>query len=113
MGSAELIANEYKLMEKDFTVYVFDRRSDLPPVYSVREMARDTAEAIMQLSLKDIYLYGASQGGMIAQCIAIDHPEVVEKLILAVTAPSANAVAANKATSVKATNKRFIISKTS
>ena len=35
---------------------------------------------------------GVSQGGMIAQCIALNHPEVVEKLVLAVTAPSVNNV---------------------
>ena len=86
MGSAELIASEYKLMDKDFTVYVFDRRSNLPPTYSVREMAGDTAEAIEQLSLKDINLYGASQGGMMAMVIAAEHPELVKKAVLGSTA---------------------------
>lgn len=32
---------------------------------------------------------------MIAQCIAIRHPEVVERLVLAVTTPYANAVVTN------------------
>ena len=30
MGSAELIAEAYKLFADDFTVYVFDRRKNLP-----------------------------------------------------------------------------------
>jgi pimeloyl-ACP methyl ester carboxylesterase len=38
---------------------------------------------------------GVSQGGMVAQYLAAEHPEKVEKLILVVTAPYANDVAKN------------------
>lgn len=82
MGSADAVRAEYALMEKDFTVYVFDRRAEIPSSYSVREMAEDTAEAFKTLDLHDIYLFGASQGGMIAMQIAIEHPELVSKLAL-------------------------------
>ena len=77
MHAAEAIRNEYEVMEKDFTVYVFDRREDLPSCYPISEMARDTAEAIQNLGLQEICLFGASQGGMIAQEIAIGYPEMV------------------------------------
>ena len=40
----------------------------------------------MQLSLKDIYLYGASQGGMMAMVIAAEHPKLVKKAVLGSTA---------------------------
>lgn len=85
MGSAEAIADDYKLLQEDFTIYVFDRREDFPPVYPVYEMARDTAEAIKALGLKDVCIFGASQGGMIGLTIAIEYPELVKKLAVGST----------------------------
>lgn len=85
MESAEAVANEYDIMTDDFTVYVFDRRSALPSEYSVYDMARDTAEAIQWLGLHDVYLFGASQGGMMAMEIAIGYPALVAKLALGST----------------------------
>ena len=55
-------------------------------------MAADQAEALHILGLDRIGVLGVSEGGMIAQYLAIDHPELVEKLVLAVTAPRANDV---------------------
>ena len=88
MGSAQAIAESYKLLTEDFTVYVFDRRKEIPASYSIDDMARDTAEAFRLLGLKDVCLFGASQGGMIAMKIAFNHPELVERLILGSTAAS-------------------------
>lgn len=85
MGFAESVADEYDVMTNDFTVYVFDRRAALPPAYSVREMARDTAEAFMALGLRDIDLFGASQGGMIAMQIAVEYPALIHRLALGST----------------------------
>ena len=87
MGSEEAVKAAYDCFADDYTVYLFDRRADLPPVYTVRDMARDTAEAIRTLGLRDICLFGASQGGMIAQVIAIEHPELVRKMVLGSTSP--------------------------
>ena len=80
MGLASSIRRDYEVMEKDFTVFVFDRRENLPESYSVADMAEDTFKAIKALDLHDIYLFGASQGGMIAMKIAMDHPELVKRL---------------------------------
>jgi len=80
--SAELVAQAYQSFARDYTVYVFDRRKDLPPSYSIGEMAKDTVIAMHTLGLTDIYLFGASQGGMIAQVIAIRFPGLVHKLVL-------------------------------
>lgn len=86
MLSAQAVVKEYEVMQTDFTVYVFDRRAELPPVYSVADMARDTAAAMTALGLRDVCLFGASQGGMIAMMIALEHPELVSKLALGSTA---------------------------
>ena len=82
MGAADAVAAAYASLTESFTIYLFDRRSDMPPSYTVREMARDTAAAFEALGLKDVCLFGASQGGMIAQVIAIEHPELVRKMML-------------------------------
>ena len=42
----------------------------MPLPYPVRDMARDTAESFRVLGLKDVCLFGASQGGMIAIVLA-------------------------------------------
>ena len=85
MNYAEAITESYKLLTDDFTVYVLDCRKDMPDSYSVDDMARDTAEAIKALKLDRVSIFGASQGGMIAMKIAVDHPELVEGLILGST----------------------------
>lgn len=80
VGSAGQIAEAYGFMADEFTVYLFDRRLDPPPVYTVRDMAEDTVQAIRAVGINDLCLFGASQGGMIALQIAIDHPDLVRKI---------------------------------
>ena len=88
MSQAEAIAEAYKELTEDFTVYVFDRRGGiLPQSYTVKDMAEDTTEAICKIGLDKINLFGASQGGMIAMEIAINHPALVNKMILGSTSP--------------------------
>ena len=81
-GCADAVAQEYAALTDDFTIYVFDRRTNLPSAYSVYEMAEDTVKAFSALGLKDVFLFGASQGGMMGLVIAIRHPELVRKLVL-------------------------------
>ena len=85
MKYADAVAQAYSLLTDGFTVYVFDRRKEMPEDYSMLDMARDTAEAFRVLGLKDICLFGASQGGAIAMIIAVREPELVEKLVLGST----------------------------
>ena len=85
MGSADAVADAYQLLTDDYTVYVFDRRKELPDHYTVHEIAQDTAEAFLALGLDHIALFGASQGGMIAMEIAVTHPELINKLVICST----------------------------
>lgn len=85
MESSDSIARAYRLLADDFTIYVFDRRKDLPASYSVHDMARDTREAFRVLGLDRICLFGASQGGMIAMAIAAGWPQLVRKLVVGST----------------------------
>lgn len=92
-GKAWILASPYKKFLQGYTVYMFSRKNDMPEGYTIRDMARDQAQAMDRLGIDRAYVLGVSQGGMIAQRLAIDHPEMVAGLILAVTAPSANATA--------------------
>ncbi len=82
MGAADAVAEAYRSLADTFTIYVFDRRRDMPAPYPVRDMARDTAEAFRALGLEKVCLFGASQGGMIALVLAIEHPELVGRMVL-------------------------------
>lgn len=90
MGSAEAIAAAYQSFAEEYTVYVFDRAKDLKEGYTVRDMAEDTAKAMEALHIEDADIFGASQGGMMAQYLAIDHPALVHKLILGSTLAKPN-----------------------
>ena len=89
-ASAQSVAGAYREFGKDFTVYVFERKNDIEAGYSIEKMAEDTAAVMNYLGIKDAYIFGVSQGGMIAQCMAANHPELVKKLILASTAAQEN-----------------------
>ena len=90
--SAEAIAAAYAPALEDYTIYLFDRRKNVSPGYSCMDMADDTVRAMDILGIKHAYIFGVSQGGMIAQCIAIYHPEYVEKLLLASTVSRSSGV---------------------
>lgn len=89
-GTALPMAMMYRKLAKDFTIYMFSRKNDLPEGHTTRDMAYDLAEAMEALGIEKASVLGVSMGGMIAQHLAIDHPEKIEKLILVVTAPRPN-----------------------
>ena len=84
-GMALPFALLYRRLAKDFTVYVMSRLVNLPPHLTTRDMAEDVAAAMDALGLQSAAVVGVSQGGMIAQWLAIDHPEKVDALVLTVT----------------------------
>src|SRR3982750_173690 len=55
---------------------------------TIEEMAKDAVTFIRALGLDQVDLHGFSMGGMIAQVIARDEPELVRKLILTGTGPA-------------------------
>lgn len=90
MGSAEAIAEAYHSFTESYTVYVFDRAASFSDSYTCREMAEDTAQEMKRLGIEKADILGVSQGGMIAMYLAIDHPELVNKLILGSTLAKQN-----------------------
>jgi pimeloyl-ACP methyl ester carboxylesterase len=55
---------------------------------TIEAMANDAVAFIRALGLEQVDLFGFSMGGMIAQVIAADEPQLVRKLILAGTGPA-------------------------
>jgi len=51
------------------------RRRRTPGAYTLWDMADDTLGLLDTLGLERVHLVGMSMGGMIAQCLAIEHPE--------------------------------------
>ena len=80
----------YRMFARDFTVYLFSRKNDLPEGTSTRDLARDLKRAMEMLGIAKAHIFGVSMGGMIAQHFAADYPEAVEKLVLTVTCPRPN-----------------------
>ena len=84
-GMAMPFSITYRLLAKRYKIYVFSRINELRQGYTTRDMAADVAKAMEALNLDTANVMGISQGGMIAQWLAVDFPERVQRLILAVT----------------------------
>ena len=84
-GAALSLAYMYRIFAKDYKVYLFDRRPIVQEGITVKEMAHDVALCMDALGISNADVFGVSQGGMIAQYLAIERPDLVNKLVLAVT----------------------------
>ena len=89
-GTAAIMAMMYKCFASSHKVYVLSRKNHLEKGYSTRDMAADYKAAMKELGISQADVFGISQGGMIAQYIAIDYPELVDRLVLAVTLSKQN-----------------------
>jgi pimeloyl-ACP methyl ester carboxylesterase len=79
-----------EVFKKYYRTITFDNRgagkSDRPTgPYTINMMADDTIGLMDHLDIEKASILGVSMGGMIAQELAINHPERVEKLVLGCT----------------------------
>ncbi|MEM3587473.1 MAG: alpha/beta hydrolase, partial [Candidatus Jordarchaeaceae archaeon] len=82
--------HQKKHFSKNFKVVTYDLRghgeSDKPSKqYSVWTHGEDLYALIKHLELKQVNVVGHSMGGMVACVLAVRHPEVVKRLVLADT----------------------------
>ena len=89
-GAGFGLALMYRVFAKDYRIYVIDKKRDIAQGCTVSDLANDTVSVMNALGIKSACVFGVSLGGMIAQEIAIEHPELVKKLVLGVTASRTN-----------------------
>jgi 3-oxoadipate enol-lactonase len=79
-------------LHRHFRLVLVDNRasglSDRPAgVFAVADMAADIVAVLDSAGIRTAHVMGASLGGMVAQELAVDHPERVDGLVLACTTP--------------------------
>lgn len=79
-------------LSRSFDVIVFDNRgigeSDAPPgPYTATQMAGDALQVLDEAGVETAHVVGTSLGGIVAQELALTHPERVDRLVLACTTP--------------------------
>ena len=94
-GLAIPMALMYRKFAKDYKVYVFSRREKMPKNYTTCDMANDIIKHMEDLGIAQASIVGVSEGGMIAQYIAINALNKVEKLVLTVTVARSNEILIN------------------
>jgi len=80
-----MMSSSFKRLTEDFTVYYVSRKPDLPAGYSMRDMSEDYATMIENELGGPVSVMGLSTGGAIAQHFAVDHPDLVDRLVLVST----------------------------
>ena len=91
-GMALPMAFTYREFAKRYTVYMFSRKNKLCEGANTQGMAEDLRRAMSTLEIEKADVLGVSMGGMIAQHLAAEHPECVNRLVLAVTAARPNPI---------------------
>lgn len=78
----QILANSFKPLIDNFKIYLIDRPDYIKDGITNEDLAKDVYETIRAKGIKKACVIGVSQGGMIAQFLAAEHPECVEKLVL-------------------------------
>jgi pimeloyl-ACP methyl ester carboxylesterase len=73
------------IARNDLSVFDVGRRPDLPPGTTAEDIADDYAAVIREQWGSAVRVMGFSSGGGYAQWLAIRHPELVDRLVLAFT----------------------------
>lgn len=81
------------LNKRQYTWHFVDLRGyglskQLTGQYTCREAADDVHRLIGQLKLKKVHIVGHSMSAMVAQRIAVDNPELIQKLVLVTPVPA-------------------------
>lgn len=75
------LANHYRVIAVDLPGYGKSGKGDYP--YGMSWYANTIKELIRELGLEDVTYVGHSMGGQIGITLALEHPDVIDRLILA------------------------------
>lgn len=86
-----------QLAASGYRVIWFDNRDiglssempDMMSLYTLDDLAADAAALLEALGIESAHIVGMSMGGMIAQLMALDHPQKVRKLVAMMTTSGA------------------------
>jgi pimeloyl-ACP methyl ester carboxylesterase len=95
-GRLEGWALQRPVFAEKYRTIVFDNRgagrSQAPAQpWTMADMADDAAALLDALGIKQAYVVGASMGGMVAQELALRHPECIKRLVIAISFACADA----------------------
>jgi len=77
----------FKSLAQNHVVYIVTRKFGLPEGYTTRDMSEDYAVMIRdEFNGGPIDVVGTSFGGLIAQHLAADHPNLIRRLVIAMAA---------------------------
>jgi len=77
----------FKGLAKKYLIYMMTRKLGLPEGYTTRDMSEDYANVIRtEFNGCPADVNGVSYGGLIAQHLAADHPELIRRLVIAMAA---------------------------
>lgn len=94
IGGFTMVKESWELqvapLAKHFRVVSFDNRgvgeTTVPSEpFTIAEMAADTVGLMDGLGIDSAHVFGVSMGGLIAQVLALDHPDRVKKVVLGCT----------------------------
>ena len=74
-----------KRLTQQYSIYLMSRKPNLPKGYTAQDMSNDFAEMIRKDIGKSVHIMGMSSGGSSAMHLAVDHADLVDKLVLAMT----------------------------
>jgi pimeloyl-ACP methyl ester carboxylesterase len=75
-----------KRLSQQYSVYLTSRKQNLPKGYTAQNMSEDFAEMICRDIGRPVHIMSMSSGGSSAMHLAADHPDLVDRLVLAMTA---------------------------
>lgn len=79
-------------LAQHFTVHVLNRPPGLPAGSTMADIAGVHARGISRLSSGPVHVLGVSTGGAVALQLAVDHPHLIDRLVLASTAHTLGAL---------------------
>lgn len=79
-----------KRLTRSYSIYLLSRRPDMPRGYSARDMSDDFAGLVGSEIGHPVHIMGMSSGGSSAMHFAVDHADLVDRLVLAMTAHRLN-----------------------
>jgi len=84
-GTGKMLWFMYRGFASTHRMYVIGRKNELKKGYITKDMADDLAAVMDKLGIVPAQVLGMSQGGMIAQWLAINYPEKVNRLAIVIS----------------------------